>query len=238
MTTGRGWRNLSMTKWLQAIRQSTTYLGVAVIAIIWGGIYLLAFRSTKAPTGMRYARRQSLPRSGRIHPARRSGIRQRCWNCGGNTRKTHNISTSRLGRAQPVAQCLTVQFGIADADGFVILSSLRPLGSSVYVGDRAPFTDPRDNKEDQLYISDPVVGHVTKKLTIEFVRRMTNPMARSRRRGELARHCGAGEVLQFARPWPIRDRVAGRHRWHSSGAWRPDPAAAGLPESPPLFAAV
>ncbi|MGB6622844.1 MAG: hypothetical protein WBE57_21080 [Xanthobacteraceae bacterium] len=31
-----------MAKWFQAIRQSTTYLGVAVIVIIWGGIYLLA----------------------------------------------------------------------------------------------------------------------------------------------------------------------------------------------------
>ncbi len=30
-----------MTKWLHAFRQTTTYLGVAVIAIIWGGIYLL-----------------------------------------------------------------------------------------------------------------------------------------------------------------------------------------------------
>ena len=31
-----------MPKWLQAFRQTTTYLGVVVIAIIWGGIYLLA----------------------------------------------------------------------------------------------------------------------------------------------------------------------------------------------------
>ncbi len=32
----------------------------------------------------------------------------------------------------------------------------------------------RDHKADQLYISDPVFGNVTKKLTIEFARRMTN----------------------------------------------------------------
>ena len=31
-----------MSKWLHAIRQPSTYLGVAVIAIIWGGIFLLA----------------------------------------------------------------------------------------------------------------------------------------------------------------------------------------------------
>ncbi len=31
-----------MTKWAQAFRQTTTYLGVVVIAIIWSGIYLLS----------------------------------------------------------------------------------------------------------------------------------------------------------------------------------------------------
>src|SRR5580704_522987 len=33
-----------MTERLRAFRQTTTYLGVAVIAIVWGGIYLLANR--------------------------------------------------------------------------------------------------------------------------------------------------------------------------------------------------
>ena len=37
-----------MTKWLQAIRQSTTYLGVAVIVIIWGGICLLAVQERES----------------------------------------------------------------------------------------------------------------------------------------------------------------------------------------------
>ncbi len=31
-----------MAKWIQALRQTTTYLGLVVIAIIWGGIYLLS----------------------------------------------------------------------------------------------------------------------------------------------------------------------------------------------------
>jgi hypothetical protein len=37
-----------MAKWLYAIRQTTTYLGVAVIAIIWSGIYLLANEEHKS----------------------------------------------------------------------------------------------------------------------------------------------------------------------------------------------
>jgi hypothetical protein len=31
-----------MTKWVQAIRQTTTYLGVVMIAVIWSGVVLLA----------------------------------------------------------------------------------------------------------------------------------------------------------------------------------------------------
>ena len=30
-----------MTKWVQSIRQTTTYLGLAVIAVIWSGVFLL-----------------------------------------------------------------------------------------------------------------------------------------------------------------------------------------------------
>ena len=39
-----------MTKWAQAFRQTTTYLGVVVIAIIWSGIYLLSSKSMIALT--------------------------------------------------------------------------------------------------------------------------------------------------------------------------------------------
>ena len=96
-----------MTKWLQAIRQSTTYLGVAVIVIIWGGICLLAIQEHES--AYRDAVRQGgnlAARSGRIYPARRSGIRQlRCWSCGGTTSKNpQHFDLAGLGRARHGAQ--------------------------------------------------------------------------------------------------------------------------------------
>lgn len=30
-----------MTKWVQSIRQATTYLGLVVIAVVWSGVFLL-----------------------------------------------------------------------------------------------------------------------------------------------------------------------------------------------------
>ena len=166
-----------MVDWARSLRQTTTYLGVAVIAVIWGGIYVLASQEHAGAyqDAMRqggnltrvleeYIRRIVQESDSALLELRRDYLRNpqhfdlAAWVAGG---QVHNE--------------LTVQFGIADAAGFVTKSSLRPLASPVYVGDRAPFTVPRDDKTDELYISDPIVGHVTGRLTIEFARRMTNP---------------------------------------------------------------
>ncbi len=166
-----------MSKWLQAIRQTTTYLGVAVIAIIWGGIYLLAGQEHES--AYQDAERQGTNLARVLEEYIRRVV-QESDSALLELRRDYQKDPQHFDIADWVARTqsytnLTVQFGIADADGFVRLSSLGPVASSIYVGDRAPFTLPRDNKVDQLYISDPVVGHVTKKLTIEFVRRMNKP---------------------------------------------------------------
>jgi diguanylate cyclase (GGDEF)-like protein/PAS domain S-box-containing protein len=166
-----------MKRWLQAIRQSTTYLGVAVIVIIWGGIYLLAsqehesaYQDAKRQSGNiarvleEYIRRVVQESDSALLELRRDYLRD----------PQHFDLSSWVARNK-AHNDLTVQFGIADADGFVRKSSLRPLASPVYVGDRLPFMGPRDEKTDQLYVSDPIVGNVTRRLTIEFARRMTNP---------------------------------------------------------------
>jgi diguanylate cyclase (GGDEF)-like protein/PAS domain S-box-containing protein len=166
-----------MSKWLQAIRQTTTYLGVVVIAIIWGGIYLLAAQEHESAYQDAVRQGSNLARVLEEYIRR---VVQESDSALLELRRDYQKDPQHFDVADWVARTqsytnLTVQFGIADADGFVRLSSLGPVASSIYVGDRAPFTLPRDNKVDQLYISDPVVGHVTKKLTIEFVRRMNKP---------------------------------------------------------------
>jgi diguanylate cyclase (GGDEF)-like protein/PAS domain S-box-containing protein len=66
---------------------------------------------------------------------------------------------------------LTANMGITDAQGYVFQASLRHLSSPVYVGDRTPFTFQRDfASRDQLFISDPVVGGVSKERAIQFTR--------------------------------------------------------------------
>ena len=165
-----------MAKWLQAIRQSTTYLGVAVIVIIWGGIYLLASQEHESAyqdavrQGGNLARvlEEYIKRVVQESDSALLGLRR------AYQRNPQNFDIANWVTRTQSHNDLTVQFGIADADGFVRLSSLGPVKSPTYVGDLAPFTVPRDNKTDQLYVSDPVIGHVTKKLTIELARRMNN----------------------------------------------------------------
>ena len=166
-----------MTKWFQAIRQSTTYLGVAVIVIIWVGIYLLAsqehesaYQDAKRQSGNiarvleEYIRRVVQESDSALLELRRDYLRD-----------PQNFDLSAWVLRNKAHNELTVQFGIVNAAGFVTQSSFRSLASPVYVGDRAPFTVPRDDKTDELYISDPIVGHVTKRLTLQFVRRLSNP---------------------------------------------------------------
>ncbi len=166
-----------MMKWLQAIRQSTTYLGVAVLIIIWGGIYLLASQEREN------AYRDALRQGGNLALVLEqyfTRVVQQSDSSLLELRRAYQRHPQNFDIADWVARSqshdnLTAQFGIAGADGFVKLSSLGPVPSSVYVGNGVPFTVQRDSTSDELYISDPVIGRVTKKITIEFTRRLSNP---------------------------------------------------------------
>jgi len=166
-----------MTKWFQALAQTTTYLGVAVIAIIWGGIYLLASQehdrayqdavrqgSNLARVLEQYIRRVIEESDGDL-----LALRQRYQ----ENPQAFDIARW-LGRPRSNTD-LTLQFGIANSDGYVIQSSHGPLSAPIYVGDRAHFKFHVEKTTDQLYISDPVVGQISGKLVIEFTRRRNNP---------------------------------------------------------------
>lgn len=68
-----------------------------------------------------------------------------------------------------------VQVGIIDANGMLTYSSLNPDGAPVYLGDRPHFAVHRDSLNDQLFISEPVLGRVSKRWTLQFSRKLTRP---------------------------------------------------------------
>ncbi len=70
---------------------------------------------------------------------------------------------------------LLVEYGISNADGFVMQSSRGPVTKPVSLADRAHFKFQAQAATDQLYIGAPVVGHISHRLAIVLTRRLTKP---------------------------------------------------------------
>lgn len=166
-----------MTKWAHAIRQTTTYLGVVVIAIIWGGIYLLAVQEHES------AYRDAVRQGGnltRVLEEYISRVVQESDNALLELRRAYLRNPQDFDIASWMAQNqsynnLIVQFGIGGADGFVKQSTLGPVYHPVDVGDRESFKFQQDSRTDQLFIGDPMIGRITKKMTIDITRRVGEP---------------------------------------------------------------
>src|SRR5579864_481689 len=166
-----------MAKWLQAFRQTTTYLGVAVIAVIWSGIYLLAAQ------GHDRAYQEAVRQGGNLNRVLEEYVRRVVEETDDallSLRRAYqadpqHFDITRWAAATQSNNSLAVQFGITGPDGFVRHSSRGPISRPVYVGDREPFRTQRDATADRLYISPPIIGQVTRKLSIDFNRRLSNP---------------------------------------------------------------
>jgi diguanylate cyclase (GGDEF)-like protein/PAS domain S-box-containing protein len=170
-------RRRRMTKWLQALLQTTTYLGVAVIVVLWGGIYLLAVQEHER------AYQDAVRQGSNLNRVLEEYVRRvveatddallalrRAYQS-----DPQHFDIARWAAATQSNNRLAVQFSITDPDGFVRRSSLGPLARPAYVGDRLPFTIQRDATEDRLYISVPLIGEISKKLSLDFNRRLTMP---------------------------------------------------------------
>jgi diguanylate cyclase (GGDEF)-like protein/PAS domain S-box-containing protein len=162
-----------MAKWVQSVRHATTYLGLAVIVVIWSGVFLLgeqehrrafdeAVRQGNNLTSVleEYVQRIVLQSDNVLLAMRRDYLR--------NPKDFDLVTWAKDAQFH---NRLTANMGLTDAQGYVLQASLRHLSSPVYVGDRKPFIFQRDNASlDQLFISDPVVGGVSKERAIQLTR--------------------------------------------------------------------
>jgi diguanylate cyclase (GGDEF)-like protein/PAS domain S-box-containing protein len=163
-----------MTKWVQALRQTTTYLGLVVIAIIWGGIYLLS--SEQRQLAYQDAVRQG-SNLARVLEEYIRRVVQESDNALLALRQDYQHDPRNFDLAAWVARTqshnnLTAHFGITDAKGLLILSSHGPMRVPLSVADRRPFTAQRDSAADGLFISAPLIGQASRRLTIEFTRKL------------------------------------------------------------------
>lgn len=165
-----------MNKWIHEFAQTTTYLGVAVILIIWGGISLLASQeherdyrdAVRQGSNLTRVLEEYIKRVVKETDGTLLALRQSYQEDPQHFDITRWVERSRSNTE------LTLQYGIANSAGFVLQSSLAPLSAPIYVGDRPHFQVHAESTGDQLYIGTPVIGKISGKLTMELTRRLSN----------------------------------------------------------------
>ena len=70
---------------------------------------------------------------------------------------------------------LVLQMALADAQGLIVDSSLAMPKNPVNIADRAHFRAFKDDARDRLFISEPVLGRVSKKPSLQLVRPLLSP---------------------------------------------------------------
>lgn len=166
-----------MARWLPALAQTTTYLGVVVIAIIWSGIYLLnseqrarAYQdAVRQGNNLTSVLDQYVTRVVQESDSALVGLRQ------AYQRDPQHFAISSWVTHHQIHENLTVQYGIAGSDGFVKQSSYGSISTPIYVGNLAHFRFQTTDTADELYIATPTIGYISKKRTIKFSRRLTRP---------------------------------------------------------------
>ena len=87
--------------------------------------------------------------------------------------------TERVAAKQKrLAQEMIFQVGVIGADGHMQFSSLDPNASPVDLSDRAHFQVHKNRHSDQLFISAPVLGRVSKRWSLQFTRPIFDPEGR------------------------------------------------------------
>lgn len=160
---------------LRSFAQSTSYLGLAVIAGIWCGAFLLANEEHARAYQAALGQGQTLARVFDEYISRViNGVDGELL----VLRKIYEQNPSHFDFAtwidnKTILSSLTVHFSITDSRGFIRLSSLGPVRPTVDISNTENFRAQANSKSDDLYISVPNIGHLSGKLSIQLTRRLT-----------------------------------------------------------------
>ena len=162
---------------LRAFAQTTTYLGVLVIAGIWGGVFLLTHEEHQRAYAEGVRQGGNLARVFEQYIARVIG--------GANSgllalRESYEHDPENFDLARQVSRTqfqnnVIMQFGIIGPDGGIKRSSIRSTRSAEGVSDRKYFRFHANSTTDELYISAPMVGRSSGRLIFLLTRRLTAP---------------------------------------------------------------
>ena len=163
---------------LLAERRSSAIFGVAVIAMLWGAVFLKFIQDERSDladaqhTSEAFAMvfEENVLRSIDELDNMLSYLR-------------HNVEARKdpanyrnILNSVDMPRDIVVQMSIIDAHGIMRDSTAGPQPAPpLDLSDREHYTAQRDNKEDQLFISKPLVGRVSGKWSVQLSRRFRNP---------------------------------------------------------------
>jgi HPt (histidine-containing phosphotransfer) domain-containing protein/PAS domain-containing protein len=83
-----------------------------------------------------------------------------------------HFSLAAWMRDSGLTSAVTWQISLADRDGHVVASNLGPVTTEISIGDRPHFIGARDQPDDELFIGRPVLGRVSRKWSVQLVRKL------------------------------------------------------------------
>ena len=154
-----------------------SWLLLCALAVIWGVIWF------HLDTEYRHTIREAMERSASVAETLEENVRRSVaildaalTNC--RVLYLHDKDHFKVGpwmRDKPVLMKIAVQISITDATGTVVTASGDNGPPPVNIADRPHFLVQAAATEDRLFISVPVIGRSSGRLSVQFTRRIVNP---------------------------------------------------------------
>jgi diguanylate cyclase (GGDEF)-like protein/PAS domain S-box-containing protein len=166
-----------MLQRLRAFTQTTTCLGLAVIASIWCGVLFLTYEEHERAfeDGVRQGRNL-----GRVFEEYISRVIGGADSVLLMLREAYEHDPKHFDIARPFSHTqlqnnLVTNFGIIGPDGLIKLTTMQSIRSPEPVGDRDYFRFHAHSTNDELHISKPLLGRLTGTAIFQLTRRLTAP---------------------------------------------------------------
>jgi len=166
-----------MFRKVRAFAQTTTCLGVALIGAIWAGVFLLANSAHQRAyeEGLRQGSNLT-----RIFEEYISRVVQSTDSQLQFLRKLYeqdpaNFDFARWIDGTKKRNDLTIHISIIDPRGIIRFTSLGPVRATVDISQNESFRTHVNSTADELYISEPRIGQLSGRLSVQLSRRLTKP---------------------------------------------------------------
>jgi diguanylate cyclase (GGDEF)-like protein/PAS domain S-box-containing protein len=160
---------------LRSFNQTTTMLGLLTIVALWTGVFLLAHQERERASQNAVKRGGALARVFEEYISRtiKGTDSQLLLLRNFYEQNPEHFDFANWADRNKILSDLTIQFSVVGPDGVIKLSSLGPIQSRIDISQIESFSVHANSAGDKLYISAPVLGHISGKWSLQLTRRLT-----------------------------------------------------------------